>query len=391
MPPFAALLILSFTGSLASIMLSRGVYFFAEQVFRFDKAQNLWMGLGSGAAYIVGAMPSHAFAHRLGERRLILLLIVAQVAVMAAMGVHTRPWLVVGGLLVFQVLNGMMWPVVESYVGAGRSPVATSKALGHFNVTWCSTVPVGMIITGVIVEEAPRWLFISGAILFVITLALAGFIAARPAHIEHDHPDRPPASQMLHFRALLISSRWVMLYSYTLLFLLLPMMPALFKELGHSTAGAAALGSTFDWLRVFTFIGLGVYVGWHSRAGLQWLTIVLLPAGFIPIMLGTLVFKSTLMVIFGAAVFGFAAGLAYYAALYYAMVVKNAAVDAGGGHEAFIGLGYTLGPAVGLIGHYVGQMNNVPYEVGMIGGIVVLVIICTIGAVRPLLASRRGE
>ena len=226
MPPFAALLILSFTGSLASIMLSRGVYFFAEQVFRFDKAQNLWMGLGSGAAYIVGAMPSHAFAHRLGERRLILLLIVAQVAVMAAMGVHTRPWLVVGGLLVFQVLNGMMWPVVESYVGAGRSPVATSKALGHFNVTWCSTV----------------------------------FIAARPAHIEHDHPDRPPASQMLHFRALLISSRWVMLYSYTLLFLLLPMMPALFKELGHSTAGAAALGSTFDWLRVFTFIGLVVYV-----------------------------------------------------------------------------------------------------------------------------------
>jgi hypothetical protein len=39
----------------------------------------------------------------------------------------------------------------------------------------------------------------------------------------------------------------------------------------------------------------------------------------------------------------------YTGALYYAMEVGQADVDAGGAHEALIGLGYALGPGCGLL------------------------------------------
>ena len=48
---------------------------------------------------------------------------------------------------------------------------------------------------------------------------------------------------------------------------------------------------------------------------------------------------------------GMGAGVAaiYCGALYYALSVGSAEVDAGGKHEAVIGLGYTIGPTLGLV------------------------------------------
>jgi hypothetical protein len=43
-------------------------------------------------------------------------------------------------------------------------------------------------------------------------------------------------------------------------------------------------------------------------------------------------------------------GLTYYAALYYALAVGHAEVDAGGNFEALIGLGYCVGPLLGWPG-----------------------------------------
>jgi MFS family permease len=56
------------------------------------------------------------------------------------------------------------------------------------------------------------------------------------------------------------------------------------------------------------------------------------------------------MLISGLAVMGFGIAMTYCGALYYALAVQSAEIDAGGKHEALIGLGYTLGPACGLLG-----------------------------------------
>ncbi len=51
----------------------------------------------------------------------------------------------------------------------------------------------------------------------------------------------------------------------------------------------------------------------------------------------------------GLVIFGSGMGIAYYAALYYAMAVGRAEFDAAGTHEALIGTGYSVGPAAGLL------------------------------------------
>ena len=51
----------------------------------------------------------------------------------------------------------------------------------------------------------------------------------------------------------------------------------------------------------------------------------------------------------------------YTGAIYYAMAVGHSEVDAGGTHEALIGVGYTVGPACGLVA---GGLEEVPHRSG---------------------------
>jgi hypothetical protein len=82
-------------------------------------------------------------------------------------------------------------------------------------------------------------------------------------------------------------------------------------------------------------------------------------------------------------------GLTYCATLYYSLSVGHGAVDAGGGFEALVGLGYVLGPMVGLAGHAVasGPSANavtvgLTWSCAAIGGVLALL---------PYRIARRGR
>jgi hypothetical protein len=51
----------------------------------------------------------------------------------------------------------------------------------------------------------------------------------------------------------------------------------------------------------------------------------------------------------GLTLFGFGMAAVYTGAIYYAMEVHKSDVDAGGTHETLVGIGYSLGPACGLV------------------------------------------
>jgi hypothetical protein len=55
------------------------------------------------------------------------------------------------------------------------------------------------------------------------------------------------------------------------------------------------------------------------------------------------------LVLAGLAAFGMGMATIYTGALYYAMEVGQSEVEAGGKHEALIGVGYTGGPTCGLL------------------------------------------
>ncbi|HYQ04524.1 MAG TPA: MFS transporter [Polyangiaceae bacterium] len=382
------LLLTVFTTSFSGTLLQRGAYFYTHQVLGFSQAQNLWLALLIGITYVVGASASHPLSARFGERRTLLSVLLSLISIHVLIAsVPSAPLLVVA-LASIGLLQGAMWPIFESYMSAGETPRNLGRILSRYNMTWALSVPLSLALAGVIIASgSPRLLFVAAAALFSLVANSCRAFPAQPAHLEADHVERPDAAALNSYRPLLTASRLAMLLSYALMYVLAPLMPEIMKGVGLDTASAARAASLLDVARLACFIGLFAWSGWHSRKLPIFLAIAALPVGFALVLL-----SSTLVpVVIGEVLFGAAAGLLYTAALYYAQVVQNASVDAGGAHEALIGLGYALGPGAGLIGtalaHGAGP-GSAGYAEGMSTATLPLVAICSCAALWQLLRRR---
>lgn len=381
-----ALFILTFLESIAGTLLQRGLYFYTHENLGFTQNQNLWVAFGFGATYIVGAFASHALAKRIGERRLLQACLLALLTVHSILALFPAAWLLVVGVFATAIIQGAKWPVVESYVSAGRPPKQLLPLLSRYNVTWASAGFLAIGFTGAIVGTGvPSLFFWLPALLNVASAILALKLPPAPQHLEHTHPERPHESELHSMRALLGSARWSMTGSYALLYVLAPLMPSILAQLALPVTLATPVASVLDAVRVISFGLLGAFAGWHGKRLPMWLTLAALPAGFLLILLG----HSLSLVLLGEVIFGLAAGFAYTAALYYALVSENASVDAGGAHEGLIGLGLGLGPLSGLAGQLLvsppGRAGSglTPFSALAVTTAPVIAI-CVLGALRAL-------
>ena len=382
--PLARLLLITFIESLATTLIERSVYFYSHGRLGFTDVENLLLALGFGTAYVAGALASHPLSKRVSEKRLLVASMVGQLACHLVLFVCPGA----GVLAVFNaalgLCNGLKWPLIESYVNAGQTPSAVARRVGRFNLSWVVACPVGLAVAGPIIAAWPRGIFLLAGLLGLVSLGLVGPVARRPAHLPDDHPERPRPQVLLRYRALLASSRWTMLLSYALMWVLVALIPGIFARLGFGVTVAPAMSGLLDVVRGLAFLSLQLYQGWHNRVLPLALAAVGIPAGFFMVLFG----PNLATVLLGEVVFGAAAGMTYYAALTYAMVVKNAAVDAGGAHEGLIGAGFTIGPALGLLG--LGLVPVLGTEVGgMLVGVGPVVLICMAAATRALVALRR--
>jgi len=377
---------LSFIESLGTILIERAIYFFSHERLGYSEAQNLGLALVFGVTYTLGAALSHGAARRLGDRRALAATLLALFAlhllmVLAPAGVVLS--LAFGAVGFFE---GAKWPIVESYVGAGLSPHQQLGAVGRFNVSWALAVPIAIAASGPLIASGwPASLFALAALANLVALALLPRLPAAAPHLEPSHPSRQDEGKLARYRELLASSRWTMLSGYALMFLLAPLLPVVFQRLGRPVVEATFWASCMDAVRVCTFAALAALPGWHGRTGPLWLAALGLPLGFLAVIAG----PTLAVVLAGEIVFGVLAGVTYYAALYYAMVVKNAAVDAGGGHEGLIGMGLAIGPAVGLLGGMLSRGGNNPL-IGISVAASPLLIACWFGACRALVRVRAG-
>ncbi len=382
------IIVITFIESFVSAIVERGVMFYAEHELNFSQSQTLWLALLFGAAYVAGALFSHRAAKKFGERRWLVLLIVTHIALHLAMAMDPG----VQTLFIFNTLlgaaSGSKWPVVESYVSAGQTPRRAAASVGHFNIAWSSSVVPAVALGGFLIEAWSPSLFLLPAILNLGVLVLIMRLPARPIHLPLDHPKQPTVGQKIRIQALLLSSRWLMFASFTLLFLLAPMLPFIFKDrLGFSPGPATAMVSLIDLARFATFVVLQRYVGWHGRISLLLWTAVLMPVGFLMMLIS----DHLPLVLFGEVVFGIASGMTYYAALYYAMVMKNAAVEAGGVHESLIGSGFVVGPAIGLGAIYLSSGAAGTPGTAMLVTVAPFLIFCTAGALWSMRGTRKTD
>jgi MFS family permease len=347
------LFVLTFLESIAATLIQRGIYFFTHENLGFSQSQNLWIAFGFGVTYVGGALVSHGLSKRFGERRVLLGSVLALLALHSLLALVPAASVLVASVFGTAIVQGIKWPVVESYVSAGRAPKQLLPLLSRYNVTWATAGFVAIGITGLIVgTHVPSLFFWFPALLNLLAALLVLRLPERPLHLEHGHPERPAESELRRMRALLGSARWSMTGSYALLYVLAPLMPSLLAQLALPVTLATPVASILDATRVVTFGALGAVAGWHGKRTPMWLALIALPSGFLLILLG----NSLPLLILGEVVFGVAAGFTYTAALYYALVSENASVDAGGAHEGLIGIGIGLGPLSGLAGELlVGQ------------------------------------
>ncbi|QDU70980.1 MFS transporter [Mucisphaera calidilacus] len=338
-------LALTFIGSVATSLIELGLYFYTHDILGFSELQNLGLALGWGLIYLLGALISHPIAHRFGERNLAIVATLGQAVINAIIGLSPTPAVLVPGFLGMGLLTGMMWPVIESYISSGLTPRRALNTIGYFNLTWSSAVAVALVLTGQIMTRLePNALLFVAAGLNLAVAAIMLSLRARPLHMDHDHPERPSPEQLQRWKHLLVSSRWTMLASYALLFLLSPLLPEILSDLGLSTEVATNTAALIHGMRFLTFAAMIFFPAWHDRVWPLLLALVIQPVSLILILFGTTI----AVVIAGEIMFGIAAGLSYFAALYYVQVIQNASVEAGGEHEGLIGAGFAIGPLLGL-------------------------------------------
>jgi hypothetical protein len=95
----------------------------------------------------------------------------------------------------------------------------------------------------------------------------------------------------------------------------------------------------------------------------------------------------------GLLLFGTGMAVIYTAAIYYALEVGKAEVDAGGKHEALIGIGYTVGPGVGLaasVGIDRGAVGAGLFEPLVLGGVGLIAVGAVAGVAWRIARAKSG-
>jgi MFS family permease len=350
--PLAAVLAIVVLHSIGTAVIWHVIFYIAEDVLAYSRQANLTLAVVTGGCYTVSAFLSGGLIDRFRRSRGVPLRGVL-VGLLAGSGLFAAAPAALGevGLwlfaTVYSVLTGMVWPTVEAFLAGGRQGRGLRAASGRFNICWSSAVVVGSVVASPLVPMAPNAILFGLAAVHAVTIVPALMLTRDPAAeagppAKDDDDPHAPAPDLA--RSLLTAFRALNFSSYTLLASLSPVLPHMLEAFAVPKANRTALGGTWMLTRVAAFVIFERWHGWHSSRWTPVLAAGLLLVGFV----GAFGATSEAMLIGALGVLGCGAGVAYAGAIYYAVHAQAGHVDAGGKHEGFIGLGYTLGPVLGF-------------------------------------------
>lgn len=363
--PLWAVLSFTFAGSVGTAVATAGVPFLAQSAYGYGETQIFLLALLYGAVYIPGALGVGPALRRMAARHdwltsaRLLSGIAVVLGLLAVLPLATRPaaesgaigawaiWLMMGAQ---GLLSGATWPIVESYLSGGRRGERLRHATGLFNITWGGCIVVSLAALGPFVKHHPLEALAAMLPVYGACALLTNWMGPEPAKsLPDSHPSRPG-----RYKKLLSVFRVQLPMSFLLVAVLEPASPFLIASVAIDDPWRAPAAAVWLATRVAAFALLARWHGWHGRWSMPIIAALLLLVGFAGITIGPNIGTLTtarLLVLAGLAVLGLGVGMIYTGALYYAMEVGDAEIDAGGKHEAFIGLGYLGGPIVGLLAY----------------------------------------
>jgi hypothetical protein len=380
-----AVLLVTFLGSVSGGVFWTGIFFVTLRHYAFSESKNLCLALGMGALYALVAHRASALYEwfALPPRRVVALsLVVWGVVAALPVALPGAEWPLWVAALVGSGVSGLVWPVVESYLAARRHGAELRRSLGWFNICWTFATALPLLVMPLLTRVhllAP--LLLCGVMNLLAVLTLAMLPASPPA----SEPEAAEFAVGAEYPLLLRAAGILLPLSYLMSSTLAPVLPHRFAELGPSIVPASVLAATWMVARWATLGTMARLSFWHGRWGTLLTAGASLAGGLVVVLLST----STAGVVVGLALFGTGMGLTYGATLYYSLSVGHGAVDAGGGFEALVGLGYVLGPLVGLAGQSVATGARASFVT------VVLALVCAaIGAglaLRAYQLARRAR
>lgn len=382
-------LLITLLNSVGTGVVQNGIYFITREAYGFGPLRNYALGAVLGVAYIAGALGAGRIVEGLRRRlsfssRTTLAWTIAALGLLCpvpllAEGLGAGEWTIWPMIVLYSAASGVLWPLIESYVSGGRWGHELRRAISTWNVVWSSAVLLAfwamppLMATSPLAIVALLGLVQGGSALIVLRLP------KDPAAHDHETAEPHPAV----YERLLTAFRLLLPTSYLVLCTLSPYLPEAVARLGVSAAWATPLASVWLAARVGTFVLMGRLKGWHGRwlPAIQGATLMLVGFG-VTVLAPRLAegWVGLALLALGLACFGTGMATIYSAALYYAMTVGKAAVGAGGTHETLIGLGYTLGPGLGLASAAAveaGMLTQDQFEPTLLTGIgLVAVLVC---------------
>ncbi len=344
----APILLFVWLNSLGTGAVTNGVFFLTKHRFDFTPLANFALGLFTGVVYIGGAL-GVGLALREAARRVPAItprrVLAAQMVLLGFAcllpPLAPEPWTMWLFAAIYLPLTGALWPIVESFLSGGRRGASLRRATSGFNLCWASAVAAAYWGMSPLLEQNALAVLTALALVHFGCIPLLRFLPERPPrHLDEPETLHPPV-----YEALLPVFRWLLVLSYVLLAALNPLMPWKLELLEVPVERTTLLVSVWTIGRLGMFVLLGRWDGWHGRWRTPLWTGGAMFAGFALAMTA----PSLPLLLLGLTLFGIGIGGVYSGALYYAMEVGTAEVDAGGKHEATIGAGYAMGPLTGLL------------------------------------------
>ena len=278
-------------------------------------------------------------------------------------------------VLAYSPLTGVMWPMIESYVSGGKSEGALRSAMGTWNVVWSSALVVGAVGIAPFVEARAAEVVLALALLHAACVPLLRGFGREP----EPHPAEGPHHAPPVYRRLLVTFRWLLPASYVVSSAMMPFLPGLMRALGVTATTQVLISAVWLVSRTGAFYALQRTHAWHGRWWLPTLGMGCMLGGFALValcrVLGGEPGVALGMLIVGLALFGVGMASIYVGAIYYAMEVGQAEVEAGGTHEGLIGLGFAVGPGIGLaaaLAVHAGKLDRTMLEPTVLGGVAII-------------------
>ena len=360
--------------TLACSYFGNYVFFLLQQQHGFGNRENLLTCALHGALYVPSAWVGGRFAKRHGLTTSLKVGFAGMAIAMLAGGLLNSFAGVVFTLVLWTVAMCFTWPALEAFATHGESGEGMKRMVGIYNVVWSGCAGLMYFAGGMLFEGlGARSLFWISAGIFAVQYALTVWLErqphspAQPVPAAAHEPEDAALHQPIPPQTFLKMAWLANPFSYIAMHSFLAVIPGRSAELGLSVTQSGWFWAVWFLARVGCFVLLWQWGGWHYRFRWMLAAFLSLIAAYTVLLLG----KSFAVLLAAQVVFGLATGLLYYSSLFYSMDVGETKGEHGGIHEAAIGLGICLGPAVGAAALYLAPAQP---HAGVLGVTALLVV-----------------